>query len=84
VAERALAAISTSSNTVSSREYPQATNALEQPVWDLQTHRFYMSVPATVANPDGEVDEIEPTTETVTRVFPITTPALQAIERGWR
>jgi len=54
--------------------YPQATAGLEQPVWDQQRHRFYMSVPATVANPNGEVDEINPKTESVTNVFPITTP----------
>ena len=53
---------------------PQATMGLEQPVWDPQRHRFYMSVPATVANPNGEVDEINPLSETVTREFAITDP----------
>jgi len=54
--------------------YPQATSGLEQTVWDQQTKRFYINVPATNANPHGEVDEIDPQTRMVTRVFPITTP----------
>jgi hypothetical protein len=54
--------------------YPQATAGLEQPVWDGARHLFYLSVPATTANPNGEVDEIDPKTRTVTRMFPITTP----------
>jgi hypothetical protein len=53
--------------------YPQATNGLEQSVWDQQSHKFYMSVPATVANPNGEVDEIDPLSMSITRVFPIST-----------
>ena len=49
-------------------------HGMEQPVWDQPTHRFYISVPATVTNPNGEVDEINPRTMKVTRVFPIHTP----------
>ncbi len=55
-------------------KYPQATSGLEQTVWDQQTKRFYLNVPATTTNPNGEVDEIDPTTMMVTRVFPIATP----------
>jgi hypothetical protein len=47
-------------------------HGLEQPVWDGRTRRFYLAVPATVTNPKGEVDEINPLTEKVTRVFPTT------------
>lgn len=54
--------------------YPQSTGGIEQPVWDPQTHRFYISIPSTVLNPNGEVDEIDPLAETVTRVFAITDP----------
>jgi hypothetical protein len=50
--------------------YPQATGGLEQPVWDQRTKKFYMSVPSTTANPQGEVDEIDPHQRIVTRVFP--------------
>lgn len=58
-----------------SLSYPQTTGGIEQPVWDPQRHRFYISIPSTVANPNGEVDEINPKTETITRVFAITDPA---------
>jgi len=52
---------------------PLATDGLEQPVWDGQTKKFYLSVPATKTNPNGEVDEIDPNAMKVTRVFPIST-----------
>jgi len=58
--------------------YPQAVfgtptptnHGLEQPVWDPKTKRFYLSVPGTATNPQGEVDEIDPIKMEVTRVFP--------------
>jgi hypothetical protein len=53
---------------------PPVNHGLEQPVWDQPRQRFYMSVPATVTNPNGEVDEINPRTMQITRVFPINTP----------
>jgi hypothetical protein len=58
-----------------SLSYPQTTGGIEQPVWDPQRHRFYISIPSTVANPNGEVDEINPKTESITRVFAVTDPA---------
>ena len=39
---------------------PLSTGGIEQPVWDRQGHKFYISIPSTVANPNGEVDEIDP------------------------
>jgi len=53
--------------------YPGA-GGIEQPVWDGKTNRFYLAIPSftTPANPKGEVDEINPTTQTVTRVFKTT------------
>jgi hypothetical protein len=50
---------------------PNSTGGIEQPVWDGARHRFYICIPSTVAHPNGEVDEINPRTETITRVFPI-------------
>ena len=44
-------------------------DGLEQPVWDLQTHRFYFAVPATDKHPNGVVDEIDPVAEQITREF---------------
>jgi hypothetical protein len=65
--------ISTKTRTIVGHlPYPQATNGLEQPVWDRQTRRFYLAVPATTNNPLGEIDEINPKTTSVTRVFPTT------------
>lgn len=49
-------------------------HGMEQSLWNQRTKKFYISVPATVANPNGEVDEINPKTMAVTRVFPINTP----------
>jgi hypothetical protein len=51
--------------------YPGA-GGIEQPVWDGFTKRFYLAVPSTPANPNGEVDELNPKTLKVTRVFPTT------------
>jgi DNA-binding beta-propeller fold protein YncE len=51
--------------------YPQAAGfGLEQPVWNPRTKKFYLSVPGTTTNPQGEVDEIDPVKRMVTRVFP--------------
>jgi hypothetical protein len=51
---------------------PQSTGGIEQPVWDGVTKRFYIAIPSTAAHPSGEVDEINATTEKITRVFPTT------------
>jgi len=40
--------------------FPNATNGAEQPQYDPATGMFYLSVPATVANPGGEMDVIDP------------------------
>jgi DNA-binding beta-propeller fold protein YncE len=49
---------------------PQSTGGLEQPVWDAVTNKFYLAVPATKANPNGEIDELDPETLSVTRSMP--------------
>jgi len=50
---------------------PLSTGGIEQPVWDGARHRFYICIPSTAANPNGEVDEIDPRAMKVTRVFGI-------------
>jgi hypothetical protein len=60
-------------------KYPQATGGIEQPVWDGLKKRFYLAIPSTVANPNGEVDEIDPIAMTIKRVFPTTVPSPQKI-----
>jgi DNA-binding beta-propeller fold protein YncE len=70
--------ISTKTRTVLGKlDYPQAVfgtpptnHGLEQPVWNPRTRKFYLSVPGTIHNPQGEVDEIDPHSMNVTRVFP--------------
>ena len=70
--------ISTKTRTVLGKlDYPQAVfgtpptnHGLEQPVWNPRTRKFYLSVPGTIHNPQGEVDEIDAHKMIVTRVFP--------------
>ncbi len=50
--------------------FPQATNGLEQPVWDPETHRFYLSVPQI--GPDaleGGIAVINPDTRSLETIF---------------
>jgi hypothetical protein len=47
-------------------------HGLEQPVWNAQTGKFYLAVPGTAAHPNGEVDEIDPAGQRITRIFPTT------------
>ena len=49
---------------------PQSTGGIEQPVWNGTTGKFYVAIPSTATNANGEVDEIDPHTFAVTRVFP--------------
>ena len=51
---------------------PKSTGGIEQPVWDGARKRFYIAIPATAANPKGEVDEIDPKAMAITRVSPTT------------
>ena len=49
---------------------PKSTGGIEQSVWDGQAGKFYLAIPATAANPNGEIDELDPTTACVTRSMP--------------
>src|SRR5262249_2472699 len=49
-----------------------ATNGLEQPVWDPDTQRFYISVPEINGNPaTGEIAVIDPRSMGVTNTYPV-------------
>jgi hypothetical protein len=64
---------------------PAVGHGLEQTVWNPKTRRFYLAVPATSTHHLGEVDEINPHTRMVTRVFPTTcSPAGLALVPGQR
>lgn len=53
-------------------EFPDATNGLEQPVWDKETHLFYLSVPQIGPNPrHGGIAVISPETRKVERTFTV-------------
>jgi len=47
-----------------------STGGIEQPVWDGPAGKFYIAIPATAANANGQVDELDPQKLTVTRSFP--------------
>jgi hypothetical protein len=49
---------------------PKTTGGIEQPVWDGAIGNFYIAIPATDVNANGELDEIDPATFRVTRRFP--------------
>jgi hypothetical protein len=71
---------STPGNPIACEIAVPATNCgIEQPVWDKKTKKFYLAIPATVAHPNGEVDEIDPNAMPasgdigqgkITRIFP--------------
>lgn len=52
--------------------YPQSTAGIEQSVWNPSNNEFYLNLPATTANPGGEVDMIDPSTMSIIHVFPVT------------
>ena len=49
---------------------PKSTGGIEQSVWDGPAGKFYLAIPATSTNSNGQIDEIDPTGMTVTRSFP--------------
>jgi DNA-binding beta-propeller fold protein YncE len=52
--------------------FSDATDGIEQPVYDPQTHKFFVAVPATTRNPGGEIAVIEPLAAKVTKTHGLT------------
>jgi len=53
--------VSTTTNKVVGQiKYPDATNGIEQPVYNGADGAFYVAIPQTTANPGGEIDRIDP------------------------
>ncbi len=50
---------------------PEATDGLEQPVWDRATGRFYVAVPATKSNPGGEIIAVDPKVLKIVDRYPL-------------
>jgi DNA-binding beta-propeller fold protein YncE len=51
--------------------FHDATDGLEQCVWDPVTGRIFQNVPATTENPGGEVVAIDPKTMKIVKVYPV-------------
>ena len=49
---------------------PLATGGIEQPIWDAPASKFYMAIPATATNANGQIDELDPQTLSITRSIP--------------
>ena len=65
--------ISTTTRTVLGKiPFPDATDGVEQPVWESQTQRFYQAIPETKANPGGTIAVIDPVAMKVTQEIPLT------------
>ena len=50
---------------------PDATDGLEQPVWDRAMGRFYVAVPETKTNKGGEVIAVDPVAIKITDRYPV-------------
>ena len=51
--------------------YPSTQAGLEQPVWNPQTYRFLISVPAIAPSTQGSVDEFDPLTMKMTNSYKV-------------
>ena len=49
---------------------PTSTGGIEQPLWDGAAGKFYIAIPSTKTNANGEIDELDPVQFTVSRVMP--------------
>lgn len=56
-------------NVLGTVAFTTATAGAEQPTWDPTQKKFIMALPATIANPGGEIDLIDPKTFAVTSKF---------------
>lgn len=52
-------------------DFPNATDGIEQTVYDPKNHKFYVAIPASTENPGGEIVVIEPNAMRVTKVHPV-------------
>lgn len=51
--------------------FADASGGLEAPVFDAQTHQFYLSVPANKRYPGGAVAVVDPLTQRLVKEYPI-------------
>lgn len=62
--------------------FDNATNGIEQPVWNPADGLIYVSVPESNANPGGEIDVIETTNFTTMKILPVTNCSSHGIVFG--
>jgi LPXTG-motif cell wall-anchored protein len=78
-----LSLISTATDKVVGKiPFPDATDGLEQPVYDPATGMFYQSVPQTKTNPGGEIAVIDPTSASVKTTYQLTDCAPAGLALG--
>jgi hypothetical protein len=58
-------------NVLGAIAFGTSYNGVEQPVWDPGQKQFLVNNPQTVANPNGEIDAVDPNAHTITRVMPM-------------
>jgi hypothetical protein len=64
--------INTTTDTVINKvSYPQATNGMEDSLYIPSMHAFLQAIPATKTNKNGEIDVIDPVSEQVKAIYPI-------------
>jgi hypothetical protein len=61
----------TSYKVIGKLVFPEATEGLEQPLWNAKTGHLYLSVPATSAYPSGELAVINPHSRAVEKDLPL-------------
>ena len=54
---------------VGSVSFGTSYNGVEQPIWDPNQHLFLLANPQTLANPNGEIDTIDPHSHAIVNVF---------------
>jgi hypothetical protein len=62
--------------------FDNATNGIEQPVWNPADGLVYVSVPESKVNLGGEIDVIETTNFTTTKILPVTSCSSHGIVFG--
>ena len=58
-------------NVLGSVSFGTSYNGVEQPVWDPNQSKFLVNNPQTIANPNGEIDVVDPNAHSITKVLPM-------------
>ncbi len=58
-------------NVLGAISFGTSYNGIEQPVWDPGQKKFLVNNPQSVANPNGEIDVVDPLSHAITKSFPL-------------